>query len=232
MIPLIDVTYDIRRDSFGKDPDLVSKTLRNYHRLLWSKDLPNGKRLDLDENLRNQSDAGEFIFASDSIVHTFSLWKRYQWLIKQIPPAEIEEFREIAYTVGATTIFPGNKAKGTMTINGARGLNRKICDRIDLTLECIKRFYQNEESPLSNCFSQYADFFELFCDFRGYVNFFFFQDLVNTDTLEIKFLHPFQDFNQNPLPATIEEYLNYKNNSVSFVQNRNRRMDQWARENT
>ena len=65
-----------------------------------------------------------------------------------------------------------------MTINGARGCNRKIGDRFDLTLECIRRHYQREESPLSRTLSSYREFFELFGDFRGYVEFFLLQDLV------------------------------------------------------
>ena len=38
----IDTAFDFRTDANGKDPDSHSLTLRRYHRLLWSKPLPNG----------------------------------------------------------------------------------------------------------------------------------------------------------------------------------------------
>jgi hypothetical protein len=42
---LVDVTFDFRSDTpdYPKnDPDVVSPTLRGYHKLLWSKPLPSG----------------------------------------------------------------------------------------------------------------------------------------------------------------------------------------------
>ncbi len=42
-----DIHYDFRNDSGGKDPDIGSPTLRRYHRLLWSKTLPNGEKMQL-----------------------------------------------------------------------------------------------------------------------------------------------------------------------------------------
>ncbi|WP_113903400.1 DUF6994 family protein [Brevibacterium celere] len=36
------------------------------------------------------------------------------------------------------------------TINGARGLHPRIVDRFDLTLECIRRHYRGEPSPLAD----------------------------------------------------------------------------------
>ena len=66
----IDIAFDFRTDSFGKDPDSYSATLRSYHQLLWSKELPNGENLVLNDNLKNLSSAGEFKFSSDSIINT------------------------------------------------------------------------------------------------------------------------------------------------------------------
>jgi hypothetical protein len=72
----VDITFDVRSDSGGKDPDYASKTLRNYHKLLWSKNLPNGKTFNLDDTVGNiylyhKSDLGEFYLASDSVIHTY-----------------------------------------------------------------------------------------------------------------------------------------------------------------
>ena len=49
----IDITFDFRTDTPpGKDPDARSPTLRRYHKLLWSKPLPNGMMFDLDDTTR------------------------------------------------------------------------------------------------------------------------------------------------------------------------------------
>ena len=38
-----------------------------------------------------------------------------------------------------------------MTINVARGCHHQINGRFDLTVECIRRYYVDEPSPLSTC---------------------------------------------------------------------------------
>lgn len=225
---LIDTGFDFRTDSYGKDPDAYSETLRRYHGLLWSKPLPNGKSLLLDEDLVNTSDAGKFSFSSDSIIHTFSQWKRYQHIISQIPAEEIEYFKYKSYTIGGMTIFPNNTVGKQMTINKSRGLNRAICDRIDLTLECIRLFYQKQDSPLFKTFSIYSDFFDLFGDFKGYVDFFLFQDLVSDDYEFVRFFYPFTEFGVDVLPKSKEEYLSYKDNAIAFVDQRNQRIAEWG----
>ncbi len=49
---LIDTSFDVRLDTpEGKDPDSYSPTLRRYHQLLWSKELPCGAKLELDDKL-------------------------------------------------------------------------------------------------------------------------------------------------------------------------------------
>ena len=111
-----------------------------------------------------------------------------------------------------------------MTINGARGINHKIQDRFDLTLECIRRFYIKESSPLSDPLERYSQFFNLFDDFEGYVNFFLYQDLVEEDYSEIKFWHSFDNFVSPPLPTSIDEYLSYKTKVIGFIKARNQRM--------
>ena len=225
----LDTSFDFRSDSNGKDPDSYSQTLRRYHQILWSKTLPNGKELILNDDLINISDAGHFTFSSDSITHTFSRWKRYQDIISQIPKEEIDYFMYKGYTIGGMTIFPNNVVDGKMTINQYRGFNRKINDRIDLTLECIRLYYDGKVSPLYETFSLYDDFFKLFVDFKGYVDFFLFQDLVSDDYKSIKFLHPFESFDKNSLPKTKDEYLKYKSNTLEFIDKRNKRIENWVK---
>ena len=44
---MIDISFDFRSDSKGRDPDTYSPTLNAYHRALWSKELPNGQVMEL-----------------------------------------------------------------------------------------------------------------------------------------------------------------------------------------
>ena len=74
-------------------------------------------------------------------------------------------------------IFP----KHPSSMNQNKGTNRKISDRWDLTLECIRRYYNGEESPLYKTINRDKEFYDLFVDFKGYVDFFFLQDCVSED---------------------------------------------------
>ena len=226
----IDITFDFRTDTpKGKDPDSFSRTLRSYHKFLWSKPLPNGVLFELDDKrakvyLYHKSQLGEFFLSSDSVIHTFSRWASMAHIINQLKEGEAEAFRSIGYTMGGMIIFPANRVEGKTTINGARGFHPLIKDRIDLTLECIRRYYKNEKSPLTAVLNRYADFFALFGNFKGYVVFFLLQDLVAGDFSAIKFLMPFDDFKTPAVPKTLEEYLYYKDLTIKFINERNQRI--------
>ena len=232
MSNIIDTEHDFwanyRTDK--RDPDSRDPLLKEYHRLLWSKHLPNGKLLSLDKKLHHDSELGSFSFSSDSFMHTYLTWKGYQKVIEQVPKDEAEYFYSIASTIGAITISPSNKVDEKRTINGEKGCNNKIGDRIDFTMECIRRYYIGESSPLSETFERYASFFSLFEDFKGYVDFFLMQDMVD-ENYNVRFLCSFDDFRSSPLPNGIKEYLRYKENAIAFVKNRNLRIKNWAAEN-
>ena len=223
---MIDIAFDFRSDTPpGKDPDTFSPTLRRYHQLLWSKSLPSGEVFELDATgppyyLHHRSELGEFLLSSDAVVPTFSWLAR---MVDQIPEVEREEFKRIGYTIGGMMVFPANKVDRKMTINGARGCHPRIRDRFDLTVECIRRHYLEEPSPLSDTLARYADFFGLFEDFSGYVDFFHLQDLVE-DASTVKFFTPFADFNASPLPRTADAYLEYRQHAIEFIESRNRRI--------
>jgi len=228
-VTIIDINFDVYSDTpKGRDPDSYSPTLRSYHKILWSKDLPNGVRFDLDDNtprlLHHKSELGEFLLSSDSIGHTYSRVKSMSHIINQIPSEEINSFFSTCSTIGAYIIFPAKKVDNQMTINGSRGLNRSIKDRFDLTLECIRRFYINESSPLSDTFQRYSSFFSLFQEFKEYKDFFLLQDLVEENDLSIKFFLPFDSFDHPPLPNNVEEYQSYKKHLMDFVRARNQRI--------
>jgi hypothetical protein len=231
---MIDITFDFRSDTPpGKDPDTFSPTLRRYHQLLWSKPLPSGELFDLDVTgppycLHHRSELGEFWLSSDAVVPSFS------WLalvVAEVPEVEREEFKHINYTIGGMMIFPANRVDGKMTINGARGFRREIRDRFDLTLECIRRHYLGEPSPLSDTLARYADFFELFENFAGYVQFFHLEDLVDENASAVRFFMPFADFTTSPLPGTVDAYRGYRQRAIGFVESRNRRIVEYIAEN-
>ena len=227
----INTTFNVYTDANGGDPDSTSPTLRTYHKYLWSKPLPNYKLFELDNKksgsyLYHKSEIGEFNLGSDAITHSYRNQKRKQWLIKQIPN-EVNELFEIGSTIGAYTLFPKNKIDNKFTINQARGVNSLIDDRFDLTLECIRLFYSEQQSPLYDTLLRYKDFFNLFGNFKGYINFFLLNDLVDENE-NIKFYLPFNNFKTKPTFSDIGEYLVYKKGVINFVKARNERIENYT----
>lgn len=225
----IDVAFDFRTDASGKDPDKYSPTLRKYHRLLWSKPLPSGEMFDLRDDipgayLLHRSELGEHFLSSDSVMPTFARWKSMTHVLEQFPAGEIEVFDRITYTIGGMMVFPSNQIDGKRTINGARGLDPKIKDRFDLTLECIRRHYSGESSPLAETLSRYKAFFSLFGDFRAYVDFFMLQDLVGSDFSTVKLFLPFDNFKAPATPQNADDYKEFRRLSIEFVEARNDRI--------
>jgi hypothetical protein len=223
----IDITFDFRLDTpEGKDPDRYSKTLRRYHKLLWSKRLPSGDFFHLDDTtpgtyLHHKSALGEFSLSSDAVIPTFK-WVSH--IRASISKTELDAFNAIGYTIGGMMVFPGTAIDRKWTINQARGCTKAIGDRFDLTLECIRRHYAELSSPLSGVLARYADFFHLFTDFRGYVEFFLLHDLVTDDLSAVKIAAPFDGFNGSPIPASVPEYSAYKMSAVAFIEKRNQRI--------
>jgi hypothetical protein len=245
----IDVTFDFTTDSFNywtnfwennnglgvgnSDPDSVSKTLQVYHQILYSKKLPNGKKLELisGSNSYNYLTWENFRFGSDSIIASFR-YKRYTAMIEKIKNylpnynEFMENFLHKTYTIGGEIIFP----KRMWGLNQTRGCNTLICDRFDLTLECIRRFYNNEESPLSKTIENDKNFFVLFNDFKGYVDFFLLQDCVSTDYGNVLLWLKNDDFMISPLPQNVNDYLSFIARELNFVEKRNTRINKYIAE--
>lgn len=229
---MVNVDFNFFSDAKGKDPDTHSPTLRRYHQFLWSKPLPNGKVFSLEEGpgsayLFHRSELGEFVLGSDAITHSYRKQKRKQWLIDQVRE-EAEHLFRTAANIASYIVFPKNKIDGKQTINQARGVNRLIDDRFDLTLECIRRFFNQQTSPLSADLLRYKSFFDLFGDFKGYVEFFLLQDLVD-EKLNIKFYLPFNDFRNPPGFSGVADYLEYKKNVLQFNASRKKRISEAAK---
>lgn len=226
----IDTTFNFYSDANGKDPDSYSPTLKIYHKMLWSKSLPNGKLFTLTdtksgEYLYHNSDLGEYKLGSDAITHSYKFHKNKLALLQQIPN-EVDELFDSGSTIGGYIIFPNNRIEKQQTINQARGILSVIDDRFDLTLECIRLFYNGSESPLFKVLIRYKPFFDLFQDFSGYIDFFLLNELVDRQ-LNVKFFLPFNNFKTKPTFKSIEEYLIYKENVMKFVNSRNERIKEY-----
>lgn len=223
----VDVTFDFLSETPpGKDADAVSPTLRRYHQLLWSKPLPSGPDLVLQTepgaHLVHRAQEQTHYLASDAI--TTNLYGRAWRVLAQLP--EDQRPPDLGYTIGSSILFPGNVIDGRMTINGARGFHPRIADRFDLTLECIRRHYADEVSPLAEVLDRYRSFFDLFVDFRGYVGFFLLDDLLDEGpgNVHIRFFHQFDDFSTPAVPRTVPDYLAYVRASNDFILARNERI--------
>jgi len=232
----IDVNFDVRSDTpIGKDPDQHSPTLRRYHQILWSKPLPSGKMFDLDISsktsyLHHESELGKFSLSSDAATRTFVNAAKAAPVIDLISEKDREKFSRQGYTIGGMMVFPGNRVDRKPTINGARGMHPRISDRLDLTLESIRRHYLGEPNPLENALNRYSDFFALFESFRGYVDFFLLQDLVSDDYGKVRFFTPFADFTTSAIPQSVKEYESYREQTLAFVAARNARIHLYLKE--
>lgn len=223
---IIDIDFDFRKDTKCGDPDADSPKLYEAHKLLWSRELPNGEifsleiirggygRLLIKNNLYMNLSSDRMCPHFDGTYNN----RFKSWLSDQ----EREKLKQKVRTIGGHIVFPAHKKNG-FTINQARGVSRKICDRFDLTLECIRRFYLNKESPLSKTIANYKEFFSLFVDFKGYVDFFLLHGFIDKEE-QVAFSLPFDNFNRSPLPQTIDEYKLYKNNIVDLINDRTKRI--------
>lgn len=221
-----------RRDGLGLgacDPDTYSSTLKAYHQLLWSKPLPNGDVMDLKPDPSGYLSWKVFRFGSDSIIVDFR-YERCRELLKRVE-ASIPDYRAFvednvrkSYTIGGMIIFPRHQN----SLNQIRGWNRLICDRWDLTLECIRRYYAGVKNPLSWVLESDKAFFDLFVNFKGYVDFFFLQDCVSADYSSVDIWLGDGNLETNPLPKTVEEYLHWIKKEMEFLQKRNNRIKAYA----
>lgn len=229
MMPnMINTKFDFQAEAGGRDSDKYSPTLQEYHRLLWSKPLPGGEMFSLTKisgnRLYHKSELGEFFLSSDRAVPTFSGWKRLEHVVSQVSNEQLQKFEHLADTIGGIVVWPSNQVEGMPTINAARGFDRKIVDRLDITIECIRRYYLGQDSSLHDTLDRYREFFNLFGGFKGYIDFFLLQDAVSEDYTTVNIATPFDNFNTSPAPSSVDEYVMYMEATAKFVEARNERI--------
>ena len=214
----------------GSDPDIASPTLQRYHKELWSKPLPNGEVMDLRAGSGPYYLTWEdFRFGSDSITATFR-YKKYKYMIDQVKDkvwdykSYYEDLIRKFYTIGGMIIFPKHQS----SMNQNRGTNPYISDRWDLTLECIRRYYNGQTSPLYETIKADCKFYDLFVDFKGYVDFFFLQDAVADDYSKVIIWCGDGFFQESGLPKTIDEYFMFIEKEFDFLNKRNDRIKNYC----
>ena len=230
---MIDITFDFRTDSKG-DPDTYSPTLAKYHQTLWSKELPNGElmQLELSKNTPYVFSWKDFVLSSDSIIVEM-VDSKSEKLINQVRErvndfeSYYEKLLHRSYSIGGMIIFP----RHTASMNQMRGMNALIRDRWDLTLECIRRHYAGEKSPLSKVINSDKDFYDLFVDFKGYVEFFLLQDCVSEDYAEVDIWVGDASFEKSGLPETVEDYFEFIRKEHEFLDERNQRILEYTQDN-
>lgn len=214
------------------DSDRWSPTLQKYHQLLWSKSLPDGRQALLVPSSQNRLEmhvgSSSILLSSDRAVPSFLKRKKVMAAHDLAGEERVAEFHRLADTMGGIIIWPSQKVGPYMTINGQRGFHGRIADRLDLTLECVRRYYSKEESPLSATLGRYSNYFDLFSNFSGYVNFFLFQDWVSSDYSTVKSALPIVNFERSGLPKTASEHISYMNKSEEMVRARNERISEYV----
>lgn len=204
--------------------------------MLWSRSLPNGRQFRLEDQFPDaylQLTSGEVTMnlSSDSIIPTYASYKRDQARAARagVGADLLEEFEALSGSIGGMILFPGFRVDGKPSINQSRGTTFEIGDRMDLTLECIRRHYLAQAdplvkltSPLAETLLRYSAFFDLFEDFATYAAHFLLQDLV-VDGEVLLFL-PLEEFKRSGMPRDSTEYEEYMRLTNTFILKRNNRM--------
>lgn len=223
-----DPYFDFQREADYRDSDRWSPTLQAYHQRLWSKPLPAGGFFELE--LASQNRLGhslgerEYFLSSDRAVAT---WRKKPKLLSMLSGAEREthaRFIRHSDTMGGITIWPSQKIDNKITINDHRGFSSYIADRLDLTLECVRRHYAAEPSPLSETFKRYGFFFDLFVEFENYVEFFGFDDWTLADKSAVRLATNFDSFQTSGYPKSNSEFVEYMARTSELITARNERL--------
>ena len=153
--------------------------------------------------------------------------KRFIWL-----------YLQKSNTIGGFIVFPRHE---TPTVNTKRGSSSKICDRFDLTLECIRRayqygdFYSEENNPLFGIPKEDKEFFKMFGSFENYIRFFCLEAWVNENYTTVNDLLsedgkgslPTKEWlaTDNILPKTDKQWWTFYRNIMDRLDARNKQIE-------
>ncbi len=243
---MIDVSFDFTSDApgywdgfwdtkYGRgkcDPDRDSPKELEFSKVVWSRTVPSGRFLDLQISGKRYAWGGHRL-SNDSITASFR-HSGGKPVIDAVMKEMGDEFRPYmedyirnSWTIGGVVVFPiPEKVPGCpriQSMNQARGIHPLIKDRWDLTLECIRLHYEGKESFLSKSIEPCRWFFDLFIDFKGYVDFFLLQDSVENDYEAVRIWRG-DKLGDDPLPSDVAEYKDWIENQKTFVRKRAQRI--------
>lgn len=114
MSTLIDVAFDHRTDSGGRDLDAHSPRLKIAHQLLWNKPLPSGEMFELNPKSKRylvfRPDDLVYSLASDQISNSLRTTVRLKNITSQVSEDELDHFQYLGATLGGTILFLVNKS--------------------------------------------------------------------------------------------------------------------------
>ena len=237
------------------DPDVNSRKLYEAHIQFWNK------RCEKYENINKISTHGQCecelkIDNTDIILGSDSIMSIYWHRTYGITPKIMKEFNENiskfikntdytsfirkylrkSNTLGGFIVFP----RHNNSINQLRGTKSEINDRFDLTLECIKRYYnqEKENNPLYDVLEHNSVFFNMFGSFENYINFsclgpwvnenYQVVDVFNSDDKKIKLLSDWDgktcDFPNTECKAS--DWWRFYNNMMKHLEERNDKINE------
>jgi hypothetical protein len=231
------------------DPDAYSSELRDSHQRLWTKPLPDGRSLEVSarlwaDYLRVTSLPGDWTLGSDIIatIHPKAMPVDSQEL-QGFGNGHVCEF----CTIGGYIVFPNriaqqvppqpNPAVRRWSINQSRGMDGRISDRFDLTLEAIRLLYEGTvdlpQNPIGDVLGAYSWWFDLFGygieGFLAYAEFFFLTPLLDPQG-RVKPFAPLTLTFDDALPRNdATAYRAYMAAQRDFVVRRNELISEWWR---
>ncbi len=206
------------------DPCDDSLFLKKSIRKMFSRPLPNGQTMELEETSSGFR-WNDFRFGIDTVVPSFfstrnrNLSKAYALSETDFRDSVSEYIRETDL-LGAYTIYPVHANSLIQCIYS----NNRIRGRWDFVLECVRRHYSGEDSPLYDCMRRDRLFYDLFVDFNGFIDFFYLNDFINSDGT-VKMLLQTELFEMNPVPRNWDEYKKWFGTNIELVKKRNSRME-------
>ena len=230
-----------------KDPDGVNVQLRASHRLLWSKALPGGQVLELSalkwsDYLIVVSLPGGWTVGSDNFAVTHA--NALPTLSRGLDRFADAHLCELC-AIGGYIVFPNQRAQQLPTsaneaarrwsVNQARGMERRISDRFDLTLEAIRLFYQGivqrSQNPIGDVLEAYRWWFDLFGKgadgFLEFADFFFLTPMLDGEG-RVRAFGPLGLAFDRALPKGDEAaYRAYIADQLAFVRRRNELIQHW-----
>lgn len=224
-----------------KDPDGVNPHLREAHRLLWSKAPRDGQVIGLSASrwsdyLRVTSTDDGWTLGSDNFatIH-FNALRGFADALDGAVDGHLCQL----CTIGGYIVFPNqlaqqrptitNRTARRWSINQDRGMDGRISDRFDLTLEAIRLFYEGivhrDENPIGDVLEAYRWWFDLFGrgadGFLAYADFFFLTPMLD-DSGRVKPFGSLALAFDHALPRDDEAaYRAYIGDQLAFVGRRN-----------